>query len=252
MGFARAYGHVPPLPSIEVTGSYPPTRLSFWGNGSPSQAYHTADDTQSMDSGVIPFDSQSSSLEDVKSVSPPLRSASHQLQVHRWSNGQVDVNMSMDGGRSRSLSDLRLNIQNRHLRRTRIYVSYTDSKIDWVIEYLKPLIERFRNTTVTVHDADMVAGHPISEERLRLILEADKVIVVCSPDYSSSEWCKYELYQAIAKQPSLTDGKLIPVLCDGCCAAPDVIRGVVFIRDTDEQFVRKLRAALFRAHHPSH
>ncbi len=265
MEFTRAYTHVPPLPSIEVTGSYPPARLSFQQNRIDARALHTSD-TPSIDSGVVQCGSQSSSLEEVSCNLPTLHLVSHNLQVRRGSNDlqvrrgsndQLDVNVSSYNGRSHSLSDLRLHIpflQNGSppvRRKTRVYVSYTDRKIVWVIEFLKPLIESFQNTVVTVHDADMIAGHPISEERLRLILEADKVIVLCSPDYSSSEWCKYELYQAITKQPSLADGKIIPILCDGCNAAPDVIRGVVFVRDTDELFERKLRAALFRAHRPS-
>ncbi len=73
VGFARAYTHVPPLPSTEILGSCPPTRLSFWGNGPISQAYHMAIDTQGMDSGV-------------------MQSASHQLlQIHSGSTSGVDT-----------------------------------------------------------------------------------------------------------------------------------------------------------------
>ena len=135
---------------------------------------------------------------------------------------------------------------------TRIYVSYSNCKSEWVADYLKPLIESFSGTEVTIHDADMIAGQPISMERLRLIVQADKVVIVCSPDYAQSPWCRYELYQAIAKQPSLAEGRIIPVLCDGCPRPPPEVRAVVCLSDNDPMFPDKLKAALIRVHRASY
>ena len=182
--------------------------------------------------------SLNSSLEDMNFTALPAQFTAHFPTATR-SKSMSDL-LSVPGGKSSGR------------RRLRVYVSYSDCMSEWVMRYLKPLIESFQNISVTIHDADMIAGQPISEERLRLIVEADKVITVCSPDYSTSEWCKYELYHAIRKQPSLTEGRIIPILCGGCRSPPSVIGAVVSIRDSEEGFYHKLRAAIFRLHRASH
>ena len=92
----------------------------------------------------------------------------------------------------------------------------------------------------------MVVGQPVSEERLRLILEADKVLVVCSPQYEASPWCRYELLQSVNRDPSLTEGRVVPILCDGCSTVPAVIGGVVSLKDCDLQFESKLQESVLR------
>ena len=124
----------------------------------------------------------------------------------------------------------------------RVYISYSNEKSSWVSGYLKPLIQNLiLGSEVTVHTNDMIAGHPISEERMRLILEADKVLIVCSPGYEHSPWCQYELLQSVSKDPSLMDGRIISILCDSCNTVPPIVSGVVSIRDDDSMFESKLQ-----------
>ena len=202
----------PPLPSITITSSGGEV-----GNGTTS-----GDRRASMDSG-------------------------HCDSVYSMDEVVANENVVQ----SSSLTDLPTQYSMRS-RTTRIYVSYSNCKSEWVASYLKPLIESFPGTEVTIHDADMIAGQPISMERLRLIVEADKVVIVCSPDYAQSPWCQYELYQAIAKQPSLAEGRIIPVLCDGCPCPPPEVRAVVCLSDKDNMFPDKLKAALIRFHRSSY
>ena len=76
-------------------------------------------------------------------------------------------------------------------------------------------------------------------------------IVICSPDYTLSPWCQYELYQAIAKQPSLAEGKIIPITCGKCSTLPPVITSVVALAENDWNFSHRLRAAICRTHRAS-
>ena len=233
------------VPAIAVTGT----------QSMPLARSRQPFSTQSMDSGVIQEGSLSSSLDEDTFQS--CSTDNTQVELHHFTGAAARTQVTVLGayvrtGTSHSMSDL-LDIPGSIGRRQlRIYLSYSDCKAGWVLGYLKPLIESYQNAVVSVHEADMIAGHPISEERLRLIIEADKVVIVCSPDYVTSPWCQYELYQAITKQPSLAQGRIIPVLCDGCTSAPDVIQSVVTLRDCDEMFVQKLRAAIFRIHRSSH
>ena len=234
------------LPCIEVIAGTPATE----GPNILSDEY-----VHSMDSGLDIVNNGSISSNDDREFSPVAACTQATVSCYTSPSHHSLLVSEPTAFRTRlsySTSDL-LDIPHdfSKKRRLRVYVSYSDAKADWVMNYLKPLIESFRNTEVTVHDTDMIAGHPISEERLRLILEADKVIVICSPDYTLSPWCQYELYQAITKQPSLAEGKIIPIVCGECSTLPSVITGMMALAEDDCNFVHRLRAAICRTHRAS-
>lgn len=122
-----------------------------------------------------------------------------------------------------------------------VYISYTERMAYWVREYLKPLIESWRQTEVLLHEDDMIPGFTIPGERQRLILEAHKVVLVVSRDYSESPWCLYELQHAIQQEPALCHGRIIPILVDGCDVLPSIVRGVVALTENDRNFNMKLK-----------
>ena len=88
---------------------------------------------------------------------------------------------------------------------------------------------------------DIGAGQPISEERLRLIHEAQKIVIVCSPLYLN---CQYDLYQSVSKQPNVVAGKIIPILCDGVDTVPSVLNHATGLRVSDIHFEMKLNEYL--------
>ena len=120
-----------------------------------------------------------------------------------------------------------------------VYISYTDKKADWVYSYLKPLLESW-DCQVILHEEDMIPGFSVSGERQRLILQAHRVVLVVSPDYSTSPWCLYELQHAITKEPVLFRGKIIPIMVDGCNTLPVMMKGVVPLHES-ENFEKKLK-----------
>ncbi len=125
-----------------------------------------------------------------------------------------------------------------------IYISYTDHASKWVRSTLKPMIESWNVADVMLPERDMVAGKAISNERRRLIVEADKIIVVVSPDYYDSEWCSYELMHAIQNEPTLSRGRIIPVLIDGCKLLPKNMEVVVPLFAHEQDFSQRLHAAI--------
>ena len=126
-------------------------------------------------------------------------------------------------------------------RRCVVYISYTDRMGLWVREYLKPLIESWQHAEVMLHEDDMIPGFTIPGERQRLILEAHKVVLVVSRDYAESPWCLYELQHAIQQEPALCHGRIIPILVDGCCSLPAIVRGVVPLLENDGNFGKRLK-----------
>ena len=124
-------------------------------------------------------------------------------------------------------------------------MSYSDSQEEWVRETLLPLLHSFQPITVTDHEGHMIAGSVISEERLRLVRSADRVIAVVSHDYHQMEWCCYELQHAIQRCPG-ADGRVIPILCRDCTELPSTIATLhpIFLQDRNWQ--DKLRMAVHR------
>ena len=122
-----------------------------------------------------------------------------------------------------------------------VYISYTDRMANWVRILLKPLIESWQHSEVVLHEDDMIPGFTVSGERQRLILQAHKVVLVVSRDYSESPWCLYELQHAIQQEPALCRGRVIPIMVDGCQDLPSIVAGVVPLMENDKNFSTKLR-----------
>ena len=133
-----------------------------------------------------------------------------------------------------------------------VYVSYSDSQADWVRSTLLPLLLSFQPITVTDHEGHMIAGNVISEERLRLLRSADKVVAVVSPDYHRVKWCCYELQHAIQLQPAQAEGRLLPILCGGCSELPSTISTLHPISLLDPAWAHKLRVAVRTRRHLLH
>lgn len=167
-----------------------------------------------------------------------------------YSNGAECPNHLRIGHQTRSDLDLHINYSDRSnsdssnyetQQNLVVYISYTDRKAEWVQDYLKPLIESWNNSEVILHEEDMIPGFTISGERQRLILQANKVVMVVSGDYSESPWCLYELQHAIHQEPDLFLGRIIPVMVDGCQTLPTIVRGIVPLLDSDRNFKLKLK-----------
>ena len=128
-----------------------------------------------------------------------------------------------------------------------VYISYTDQMSVWVRNELKPLIESWHSVfRVNIHEDSMIPGFSVSGERHRLIFEADKIVIVVSSDYATSEWCVYELEHAIHQMPALCNGRVIPILTDSSNSLPRIISGVVSLNSTHTDFNTRLHQAILK------
>ncbi|XP_076368283.1 toll-like receptor 4 [Tachypleus tridentatus] len=85
------------------------------------------------------------------------------------------------------------------------FVSYSASDSDWVFNRLIPELENeMRNLKLCVYDRDFVAGRNISDCILDSVKNSRKVILVLSPSFIQSRWCKFETELA---QHILVDGQ---------------------------------------------
>ena len=129
-----------------------------------------------------------------------------------------------------------------------VYVSYSNSQADWVQGTLLPLLHSFQPIRVTDHEAHMIPGGVVSEERLRLLQSADKVLAIIAPDYQLTEWCNYELQHVLQQSSTGGAGLLIPILCGGCRELPSTISTLHPLSLEDPNWTHKLRIALRRKH----
>ena len=128
-----------------------------------------------------------------------------------------------------------------------VYISYTDQMSEWVRNELKPLIESWHSVfRVNIHEDSMIPGFSVSGERHRLIFEADKIVIVVSSDYATSEWCVYELEHAIHQMPALCNGRVIPILTGSSNSLPRIISGVVSLNSTHTDFNTRLHQAILK------
>ncbi len=162
-------------------------------------------------------------------------------------NSNFEMSNDIVVSRARSKTNLIMDVYNlSEFTEFVVYVSYTDQWGEWVRNTLKPLIESLHPVIrVDIHE-DMIPGFSVSDERYRLILGADKIVIVVCSKYASSEWCVYELEHAIHQKPALCNGRIIPILTEISNALPRIINGVVCLSMSQDDFRAKLKQAIFK------
>jgi hypothetical protein len=93
-----------------------------------------------------------------------------------------------------------------------IFISYSHKDIEWVNEFLLPMIESWQ--LVYASDADFLPGPPLPTTILEFITTSKHVIFVCTKNFINSDWCNSELQQAITHDPGSITLKAIAVVLD--------------------------------------
>ena len=77
-----------------------------------------------------------------------------------------------------------------------VFVSYTNEDEDFAAEELIPLLEEM-NFKVCHHNRDFVPGEPILQNIERCMMQSKRTLVVLSPFFLESNYCMFELCQAV-------------------------------------------------------
>ena len=93
---------------------------------------------------------------------------------------------------------------------TRVFVSYSHRQTDWVFDELCVILGA-AGADVLVDAAQFEAGRPVLGQMDAVQASADVHVLVLSPDYVASDYCMHELRKAVAFDPTLEQGKVIPV-----------------------------------------
>ncbi|CAG2224787.1 unnamed protein product [Mytilus edulis] len=135
------------------------------------------------------------------------------------------------------------------------FVSHSHLDGSWVDKtFLRHLESKFDESDVAfrgcIADRDFTPGISVLDNILAAIGESNKVILVISESFVSSNWCQYEADQAVIRSlKSKDDNCVIPVLLEDC-DIPDKIAHLNYVNlsnDTDfKREFRRLKLALMQ------
>src|SRR5262245_579811 len=105
----------------------------------------------------------------------------------------------------------------------KVFVSYCHRQSDWVWDRLVPCL-RAGGAEVLIDRDHFAAGQSVTGQMDALQDEAEINVLVFTPDYLLSDYCRHEMARAIARDPHF-NGSIIPVKRDER-EMPDEIKSV--------------------------
>jgi hypothetical protein len=97
----------------------------------------------------------------------------------------------------------------------KVFVSYCHRQGQWVHSALVPCLKA-GGATVLVDAERFQAGGAVLGQMDAVQDEADQSLLVLSPDYLASDYCRHELERAVARDPVFRHGRTVPVLVQNC------------------------------------
>ncbi len=104
----------------------------------------------------------------------------------------------------------------------RVFVSFSHKQADWVLGDLCPVLRA--SGVEVLSDDSFVAGRGVVGQMDSMQDGADASIVVLSPSYVDSRYCMHELDRAVARDPELRDGRVVPVIRESVALPPALAR----------------------------
>ena len=98
----------------------------------------------------------------------------------------------------------------------RIFISYNHKQGDWVWKRLVPSLRAGGAKEILIDRERFRFGLAVVGQMDNLQDQADKHLLVLSPDYFKSDYCLHEFKRAIKCDPKFTGSKVLPVLKDDC------------------------------------
>lgn len=103
------------------------------------------------------------------------------------------------------------------------FVSYKSCPRDeeFVLHQLYPKLEREHNFKLCLHFRDFIPGEAIANNIVRAIESSRRTIMILSPEYVQSEWCRME-YQKAQHEMLKLKHKIIPIVLEDITKFKDV------------------------------
>ena len=97
----------------------------------------------------------------------------------------------------------------------RVFVSYSHQQGPWVWDRLVPVLKA-GGAEVLIDKERFQLGKAIVGQMDALQAQAERHLLVFSPDYLASAYCQHEMKKAVALDPSFSQGFIVPVMREAC------------------------------------
>lgn len=98
----------------------------------------------------------------------------------------------------------------------RVFVSYNSQQGRWVRERLVPILRAAGCAEVLVDRERFRAGRGVKGQMDATQDQADVSLLVLTPDYLASDYCRHEMARARAADPDFQHGRVLPVKRADC------------------------------------
>ena len=94
------------------------------------------------------------------------------------------------------------------------FVCYSSNDLSWILNKMIPIIEDTEGFQLCLHERDFMPGVDIVDNILECVRVSRKVVLILSPEFAQSTWCKYEA--SLAEQRLMEEKRdmLVPVLLE--------------------------------------
>ncbi|MFM8331009.1 MAG: toll/interleukin-1 receptor domain-containing protein [Candidatus Methylumidiphilus sp.] len=97
----------------------------------------------------------------------------------------------------------------------RIFISYSHKQGQWVWERLVPVLKA-GGAEVLIDRKHFQIGKAVVGQMDALQAQAERHLLVFSPDYLASLYCRHEMQNALALDPTFTHHLIVPVIREAC------------------------------------
>jgi len=103
----------------------------------------------------------------------------------------------------------------------RVFISYRHQQAEWVRTTLYPVLSA-GGAEVVVDYEQFAAGLAVRRQMKAAQDRAEVQLLVLTPDYLQSDYCKEEMKRAFALDPNFSKGVVLPVLLERCQLPPQI------------------------------
>ncbi|XP_078682770.1 tetratricopeptide repeat protein 22-like isoform X1 [Branchiostoma floridae x Branchiostoma belcheri] len=107
------------------------------------------------------------------------------------------------------------------------FVSHSSKDAGWVNYALLPALEVDMRFKGCVADRDFIPGKSVYDNIIHSIENSYKTLLVLTPHFMTSEWCKYETEQALYKSLRGKTERVIPIMLKAC-DVPESLRTITY------------------------